>query len=340
MDADIAPSIAQAARAELNAHVMSRCFEPLRAYVQGGGWRGFGESADLVNGFFASRLDKPDYLLQWRESGLPLRRWLMNGLLLHLHERARAERRMLRRAEPCDPGPLERVAGAMDHAPEAERAMDRAWADAVVQAAVRDTVQALEQSGRAQAWATFRRHFVEGAAHDAIARETGVSVKELKAHAKLVQRVRASSSCNTQGAPKFGDFFVDLLDAGEIRQAIATTPGKSYRLTFWLSGDCAGGPATKRVTASLGSATQTFDHACVGSAVQAWRSCTLEFIANSAITNLSLKSLAGGSSNGPLVDGVRVEDISISCAGDVDGDGEVTGSDIGLVLLNFGPCPQ
>lgn len=155
-----------------------------------------------------------------------------------------------------------------------------------------------------------------------------------------VQRVRASSACNTQGAPKFGDFFVDLLDAGEIRQAIATTPGKSYRLTFWLSGDCAGGPATKRVAASLGSVTQTFEHACVGSAVQAWRSCTLEFIANSAITNLSLKSLAGGPSNGPLVDGVRVEDISISCAGDVDGDGEVGGGDIGLVLLNFGPCPQ
>jgi hypothetical protein len=155
-----------------------------------------------------------------------------------------------------------------------------------------------------------------------------------------VQRVRASSSCNTQGAPKFGDFFVDLLDAGEIRQAIATTPGKSYRLTFWLSGDCAGGPSTKRVIASLGSATQTFDHACVGSAVQAWRRCTLEFIANSAITNLSLKSLAGGSSNGPLVDGVRVEDISISCAGDVDGDGTVTGGDIGLVLLNFGECPS
>lgn len=29
---------------------------------------------------------------------------------------------------------------------------------------------------------------MEGAAYDAIARETGVSVKELKAHAKLVQR--------------------------------------------------------------------------------------------------------------------------------------------------------
>ena len=155
-----------------------------------------------------------------------------------------------------------------------------------------------------------------------------------------VQRVRASSSCAAQGTPKFGDFFIDLLDAGEIRQAVATTPGKSYRLTFWLSGDCAGGPATKRVTAALGTATQTFDHACSGSDTQAWRSCSLEFIANSAITTLSLKSAAGGATNGPLVDGVRVEDISISCPGDVDGDGSVTGGDVSLVLLNFGDCPS
>ena len=155
-----------------------------------------------------------------------------------------------------------------------------------------------------------------------------------------VQRIRASSSCGAQGTPKFGDFFVDLLDAGEIRQAVATTPGKSYRLTFWLSGDCAGGPTTKRMTAALGTASQTFDHACSGSGTQAWRSCSVEFIANAAITTLSLKSAAGGATNGPLVDGVRVEDISISCPGDVDGDGSVTGGDVSLVLLNFGDCPS
>ena len=155
-----------------------------------------------------------------------------------------------------------------------------------------------------------------------------------------VQRVRANSSCAAQGTPKFGDFFVDLLDAGEIRQAVATTPGRSYRLTFWVSGDCAGGPTTKRVTASLGTAMQSFDHACSGSGTQAWRSCSVEFIANSAITTLSLKSAAGGATNGPLVDGVRVEDISISCPGDVDGDGSVTGGDVSLVLLNFGDCPS
>jgi hypothetical protein len=188
VDACAEPVRVRAARDELNAHVMERYFEPLRAYVQGSGWRGLGESADLVNGFFASRLAKPDYLLQWRESGLELRRWLMNGLLLHLHERSRAERRAVRRAEPRDPGLLERVAQTAEHEPDAERAMDRAWAEAVVEASVRDTVRLLEESGRALAWANFRRHFVEGVSYDAIARETGVHVRDLKAQAKLVQR--------------------------------------------------------------------------------------------------------------------------------------------------------
>lgn len=182
------PGVRERALTELRQHVMERYFEPLRVYVKGSSFRTMGESADLVNGFFASRLDRPDYLLQWRESGLPLRRWLMNGLLLHLHEHARAERRASRRAEPRDPGLLERVVGQAEHAPDAERAMDRAWAEAVVEAAVRETVQELEQAGRAQAWVTFRRHFVEGVAYDAIARETGLSVRDLKAHAKLVQR--------------------------------------------------------------------------------------------------------------------------------------------------------
>jgi hypothetical protein len=187
-DPDAHPALARAARDELNAHVMQRYFAPLRAYVQGSGWRGLGESADLVNGFFASRLDRADYLLQWRDSGLPLRRWLMNGLLLHLHERSRAERRQARRAEPRDPGLLERVASAAEHDADAERAMDRAWAEAVVEAAVRDTVEALGQAGRAAAWQAFRRHFVDGVAYDALARETGSSAKELKAQVKLVQR--------------------------------------------------------------------------------------------------------------------------------------------------------
>ena len=188
VDPDAAPSLSRAAQAELNAHVMQRYFSPLCAYVKGSVWRDFGEAADLVNGFFASRLERPEYLLQWRESGLALRRWLMNGLLLHLHERARAQRRQHRRGEAMDPILLDRMGPDDSSDPDGERAMDRAWAEAVVEAAVRDTVQELERAGRGQAWVAFRRHFVEGVTYDALARETGESVKSLKAQAKLVQR--------------------------------------------------------------------------------------------------------------------------------------------------------
>ena len=92
-----------------------------------------------------------------------------------------------------DPLVLDRMGPDDSGDPDGERAMDRAWAEAVVQAAVRDTVQELDRAGRAQAWLAFRRHFVEGVAYDALARETGDTVKSLKAQTKLVQRwLRAS----------------------------------------------------------------------------------------------------------------------------------------------------
>jgi hypothetical protein len=58
------------------------------------------------------------------------------------------------------------------------------------------------------------------------------------------------------------------------------------------------------------------------------------------VNRTGLARRAGGTGNGPLIDGVRVEDISISCPGDVDGSGGVDGADISLLLLNFGDCPQ
>ncbi|MFM7808466.1 MAG: hypothetical protein ACKPEA_11160 [Planctomycetota bacterium] len=51
---------------------MQRYFEPLRVYVKGSSFRTMGESADLVNGLFASRLGRDDYLVEWVDSSLPL----------------------------------------------------------------------------------------------------------------------------------------------------------------------------------------------------------------------------------------------------------------------------
>jgi len=188
LDPGASPARARAARDELNAHVMSRYFEPLCAYVRGTGFRGVDEAADLVNGFFASRLARPDYLMQWRESGMELRRWLMNGLLLHLHERVRGEQRQSRRAQARDPADIDGMSGQPGHDPDAVQSMDRAWAESIVAAAIRETMQALESADRAAAWRAFRRHFVEGVAYTALSQETGASVRELKAQVELVQR--------------------------------------------------------------------------------------------------------------------------------------------------------
>ncbi|NBX25691.1 MAG: hypothetical protein EBQ99_06525, partial [Planctomycetes bacterium] len=86
------PEVRERSLAELRAHVMRTYFEPLRIYVKGSSFRVMGESADLVNGFFASRLSRDDYLARWVESALPLRRWLANGLVMHLRERSREGR--------------------------------------------------------------------------------------------------------------------------------------------------------------------------------------------------------------------------------------------------------
>jgi len=182
------PGVRERALAELRQHVMQRYFEPLRVYVKGSSFRTMGESADLVNGFFASRLARDDYLARWVDSGLPLRRWLANGLVLQLRERAREGRIGGKAIEMRDPADLEVLDIPALHEPDAAMAMERSWAEAVVSGALRATLAGLEQSRRQPAWEVFQRHFVQGQTYEAIAGETGRALLDLRADAKLVQR--------------------------------------------------------------------------------------------------------------------------------------------------------
>ncbi len=63
--------------------------EPLSNYVAGSSFRSLSTPKDLVSGFFASRLAQTAYFEKWIDSGLPLRRWLINGFLFFLQEEAR-----------------------------------------------------------------------------------------------------------------------------------------------------------------------------------------------------------------------------------------------------------
>jgi DNA-directed RNA polymerase specialized sigma24 family protein len=182
------PGARERAMTELRQHVMQRYFEPLRIYVKGSSFRAMGESADLVNGFFASRLARDEYMAKWVESGLPLRRWLANGLVLYLRERSREGRIGGKSVEVRDPADLETLDIPALHEPDAAMAMERSWAESVVAGALRSTLAGLEQSRRQPAWEVFQRHFVQGTNYEVIATETGRTLLDLKADAKLVQR--------------------------------------------------------------------------------------------------------------------------------------------------------
>ncbi|MDI9403402.1 MAG: hypothetical protein QM516_05970 [Limnohabitans sp.] len=149
---------------EVARHVMERYFEPLRAYVKGSSLRNFGDSADLVNDFFAARLGDANYLERWLASGLPLRRWLLNGLLLHVRNRAIAESRRRARGDAGIGGESGGTPGdiAASTEPTAMAALERAWAIALVTEA-HDRVRAgLVAEHRENWWECFRLHVLHG----------------------------------------------------------------------------------------------------------------------------------------------------------------------------------
>ncbi|MEY5031275.1 MAG: hypothetical protein RL354_306 [Planctomycetota bacterium] len=141
-----------AARAVAVSEVLSRYVEPLRIYVRGSSLRSIGDDADLVQGFFAARFSRDGYLDGWLASGLPLRRWLINGL--HLY--AKEERR---RARPQGDVSLDQpLELPVEHVPAA----DAAWARAILLEACDQVRRELERSGHVIAWDIFRRHFIDG----------------------------------------------------------------------------------------------------------------------------------------------------------------------------------
>jgi hypothetical protein len=149
------------ARAEAVRTVMDRYVHPLSVYVQGSSLRAVGDHVDLVQGFLADRFGRRDYLDQWAESGLPLRRWLINGLHLYAKEEQRKRR------------PLgESFVGdfAVERIPSAEAA----WARELLAQACEVVSHELSASGHGKAWDVFRRHFIDGRSYSQLQDEFGM----------------------------------------------------------------------------------------------------------------------------------------------------------------------
>ncbi|HME83412.1 MAG TPA: choice-of-anchor C family protein [Roseiarcus sp.] len=110
-------------------------------------------------------------------------------------------------------------------------------------------------------------------------------------------------------SPTFGGGSVDLDgDApGGVTQTLSLTSGKTYRLSFDLSGNPDGFPTSKSVTVSVGSLDQTYTYD-IGSNSHAdmmYQLISTVFVAGSTNT-LSFLSNDVGSPYGPVIGGVSV----------------------------------
>jgi len=171
----------------LRHHLMERYHDALRAYVLGGSLRRLGEVDELIGGFFAERACRPEFLAQWRESGLPLRRWMMTGINLYgktiVRERTRDREVPVGELQP----------DALVDESTAERAFERAWALSVLNAALAQVHADLSAQGRLEEFSIFRRRVIGGEAYTTIAAGTGRTEQQCAGATRLVtDRLRAA----------------------------------------------------------------------------------------------------------------------------------------------------
>lgn len=178
---------AREAALQLRTHIMARYREPLLAYAGASSFRSLSSPEDLVHGFFAERLADLAYLRNWRDSRMKLRRWLCNGLLLHMFDIAQRRRRDARAVDMAG----KRAQQQRVDEPAADLAFERAWARGVIERAAEATETALRVEGRHDAWRLFTRHVVDGLTQVAAGAEAGLAEGETKARIRLaVRRLR------------------------------------------------------------------------------------------------------------------------------------------------------
>ncbi len=156
--------------ARVNAYIMATYAEPLRNYAAGSSFRTLSTPADLVAGFFASRLAQESYVERWVESNLPLRRWLINGFLFYLQEEAR--RRRTERTETLD---SPSVSEPKCNAETAVEEFDRQWAASMVRSAATAARERCDGEGFDVHYQMFEKHFVGGASYAMLASDFEVT---------------------------------------------------------------------------------------------------------------------------------------------------------------------
>ena len=161
--------------------VMESYRAPLIAFVQRSRWRTLGDAADLVATFFARRLESLEYLKRWRSESVPLRKWLMNGMILELRLIARDARRQSAR----DSGSSSFKGGASESNESADKSADRVWARGLIQIAAQRASEELSAEGKEKSWQLFERHILDGVEYAKVAAELCVPLADARAMSRM-----------------------------------------------------------------------------------------------------------------------------------------------------------
>lgn len=178
-------------------HLMERYRDALLAYASVLPARSVAEPADLVAGFFARRVGSDGFIDAWRASGLPMHRYLMNGLSLDARTLLRSERReAVRRKRYAMLEAVEAHTRARRDA-DAEVRFERVWARAMVGEACERLRVECERANDAASWESFEAHVMRGASYAAIARARGDHASNAEerlavAVRRLLRRMRAT----------------------------------------------------------------------------------------------------------------------------------------------------
>ena len=163
-------------------HVMARAYGPLCLYARASSLRSIAPAEDLVGGFFASRFGRDDYLARWlaHPRGMPLRRWLVNGLILAAREAVAARRR-----DRVIPRTIE-VPPSVEAAPWT--AFERQWRNQLLELACDRVAEQLDGEGRRDAWTLFVQHVVHGVPYARLEDMTGIHAREAPMVTRTVLR--------------------------------------------------------------------------------------------------------------------------------------------------------
>ncbi|MCH8148207.1 MAG: sigma-70 family RNA polymerase sigma factor [Planctomycetes bacterium] len=163
-------------RRKANHHLMDVYARPLEVYLRCTSWRSFGEPQEIVHGFLCDRLDNPKFFEQWRGSGKPLRRWLINGLHLYLLELHKEEKKRRRVQSLGD--------DLADESFDPPRAIinefEKAYAVSIVQRALMLSESQCHARKLETHWRIFTLHNCQGMNYRAVAEELGLDATRAK----------------------------------------------------------------------------------------------------------------------------------------------------------------